>query len=112
MQSLALELPHAAGVGEKKKELYKEITCTPLPLSPSSNILQNCGNKYHALDIDILTQSRYRTFPSPRGALTLPFYSPTHFPPAPTPSYTPGNYLAVLMFSNFTISRMMIGTVS
>lgn len=44
----------------------------------------------HSEDIDIDTV-KIQIFPSPQGSLMLPFYSYTHFPPAPTPFLILGN---------------------
>ena len=54
-----------------------------------------------------MTQSKSRTFPSPQRSSVFPFYSHTHFSPAPTHSLTSGHHLSVLHFCNFIISRML-----
>lgn len=60
---------------------------------------------HHSLPARILTpiQARYRTFPSPQGSLTLPFYGHAHFSPAPTSSLilTTANLFSISIISSF-----------
>ena len=71
---------------------------------PNGNILQNYGTTSQLVCWYWYSQD---TFPSAQGTYMLPFYSHPNFPNTLNPSLASDNYLLILNFYNFIISRTL-----